>query len=148
MQLTASPTTQGWQHTSQSKFLQALRRSASKFWCVACGCPTFSILQNNPYDLNSRPANSLDTPNFCLSKDNSRCKADSASFVAATIAIADLVFPPQGDRVDRPVRACFPEAASHLPQLQGQDQDHPTGQGRPKMVQGCWSGLPHAQDRH
>ena len=53
---------------------------------------TFSILQNNPYDLNSRPANSLDTPNFCLSKDNSRCKADSTSFVAATIAIADLCF--------------------------------------------------------
>lgn len=40
----------------------------------------------------------------------------------------------QGDRVDRPVGACFPEAASHLPELEGPNQVHPTRQGWPTMV--------------
>jgi hypothetical protein len=40
----------------------------------------------------------------------------------------------QGDRVDRPVGACFPEAAPYLPELEDQDQEHPTGQGWPQMV--------------
>lgn len=52
-----------------------------------------------------------------------------------------------GDRVDRPVRARLPEAASRLPELEDQVEEQ-QGRPDPPLVQGCRSGFPYPQDRH
>lgn len=61
------------------------------------------------------------------------------------IPFVGLKYRKHGDRVDRPVGARVPEAATHLPELEGQGQEQEGWQG-PEMVQGRWSGLPYAQD--
>ena len=52
-----------------------------------------------------------------------------------------------GDRIDRAVRAGFPEATAHIPQLQSEKREEQEGgQGRTTMVQGRWTGIPDAED--
>ena len=54
-----------------------------------------------------------------------------------------------GDRIDRPERARFPEAASHFPQLKAPERkDQESRKGWPEMVQGRWSGIQDAQECH
>lgn len=53
-----------------------------------------------------------------------------------------------GHRTYRAIGARVPEATSHLLELKVEDEVHQSWQGRTKMVQGRWTGIPNTKDRH
>ena len=72
----------------------------------------------------------------------------------STTTICDLppstttTYSKYGHRIDCPVREGFPEAATHLLELQVQGQVVKGRQRRTKMVQGRWSWIQNTKERH
>lgn len=104
------------------------------------GAYRFALLTNRNHSKSSKPAANepLDSSSFTVDRPREFLLRHPSTDHSRH----------HGDRAHCPVREGFPEAASHLPELQGQGQDHQARQGWPEMVQGRRSWVPYPQDCH